>query len=349
MRHLLITGGAGFIGSNFVEYWLNRYPEDKVIVLDALTYAGSLANLKEVVDHPNYHFVHGDISDSALLEKLFSEFEINTVVHFAAESHVDRSIVGPDAFIQTNITGTFTLLNAARYAWRNSIKCNRLPRFHHVSTDEVYGALQQDEAAFTEFSPYDPHSPYAASKAASDHLVRAYGHTYGLPVTLSHCSNNYGPRQHAEKFIPTVVRSCATGQLIPIYGNGSNIRDWLHVHDHCVALELILNQGQVGETYNIGGECEWSNLKLARAICRILDVAFPKEDYSYESLLSFVPDRPGHDWRYAIDSTKLKRELGFVPSIEFEHGLRDTVCQYWEHLRFDGFSTPHLELEALQA
>ena len=314
-KKILVTGSAGFIGSNFVRFMLAKYPDIEIISLDKLTYAGSLANLANLPDEGRHIFVKGDICDSNLVNKLLREHNIDAIVHFAAESHVDRSITGPDAFIQTNINGTFSLLEAARKSG-----C----RFHHISTDEVYGELGRDDPPFTECSPYKPSSPYSASKAAADHLVRAYFRTYDLPVTISICSNNYGPYQHNEKLIPTVIRSCLEQEPIPVYGDGSNIRDWLYVEDHCNAIDMILRQGKVGETYNIGGNCEKDNLSLVKMICEIMDEKRPIKG-KHSDLIGFVKDRRGHDWRYAINNTELRDELGWHPIVNFDEGLRLTV------------------------
>ncbi|MCX7122094.1 MAG: dTDP-glucose 4,6-dehydratase [Gammaproteobacteria bacterium] len=316
MKKLLITGGAGFIGSNFIHYWQKQHPTDLIVNLDALTYAGNLSNL-EHLPHPDQHlFIKGDIQDQALVEQLLQTHQIDTLVHFAAESHVDRSIQDPDIFVKTNILGTQALLEAARKIGH----CH----FHHISTDEVYGSLNMTDPAFTETTPYQPNSPYSASKAASDHLVRAYHHTFGLPVTTSNCSNNFGPRQHSEKLIPTLIRSCMEWQPIPIYGNGSNIRDWLYVEDHCSAIDLILQKGQIGEVYNIGGHNEWNNLDIARLICQIFDQLKPHSQ-PYESLIRFVKDRPGHDQRYAINPHKMISELGWRHTPNFENHLKALI------------------------
>lgn len=345
-RRLLVTGAAGFIGANFVHYWMRQHPGDRVVVLDALTYAGNLANLDPVKDNPNFRFVHGDIRDQALVEDLLRQETIDTLVHFAAESHVDRSIIGPDAFIETNIIGTHSLLKAAKKVWIDDGATRRdQHRFHHVSTDEVYGSLGPSDPAFTETTPYAPNSPYSASKAASDHLVRAYHHTYGLKVTTSNCSNNYGPYHFPEKLIPLCIINILQGQSLPIYGDGLNIRDWLHVEDHCRGIECILERGKIGETYNIGGNNEWSNIDLIRRLCAMADQLFtahpelctrypdapPAQGRKTESLISFVKDRPGHDRRYAIDGSKMRRELGFSIQRDFDQGLRDTLRWYAEH------------------
>jgi dTDP-glucose 4,6-dehydratase len=322
---MLVTGGAGFIGSNYVHRTLARHPGVRVVTLDALTYAGSLANLEGLCDPARHRFVHGDIRDRALVERLLREHDVDTVVHFAAESHVDRSINGPAAFVETNVVGTLALLEACRTAWSATAGTSgRTRRFHHVSTDEVYGSLGPDEPAFTESSRYAPKSPYAASKAASDHLVRSFHHTYGLPVTLTHCSNNYGPRQHGEKFIPTVIRSCLEGRPIPVYGDGLNVRDWLHVDDHCEAIDLVVRAAEDGESFNVGGGCERRNVDVVRLVCRAFDRWRPA-GAPHERLLSFVSDRPGHDRRYAIDGSRLEARLGWRPRGTFETGLARMV------------------------
>jgi dTDP-glucose 4,6-dehydratase len=324
---LLVTGGAGFIGANFVQYWVGRHPRDRVVVLDALTYAGNLTSLEPVRQHPQFHFVRGDITDTAMVARLLREHAIDTVVHFAAESHVDRSIAGPAPFVQTNIIGTFTLLEAARAYAGDGAPAGF--RFHHVSTDEVYGSLRETDAAFSETTAYAPNSPYAASKAASDHLVRAYQHTYGLPVTTSNCSNNYGPYQFPEKLIPLMIVNALSGKSLPIYGDGLNIRDWLYVEDHCRGIELVLQKGRVGDTYNIGGNNERKNIEVTRALCRCLDELKPDSSHApHERLITFVQDRKGHDRRYAIDAGKAMRELGYRPQETFESGLRRTIEWY---------------------
>lgn len=324
-EHVLVTGGAGFIGSHFIRHLLNHHDDIYIINLDSLTYAGSLDNLNDLPRKDQHHFIQGDIGDIDLIQHLFGEYPIDTVVNFAAESHVDRSIIGPGAFIYTNVIGTFNLLEAARLYWIDEKKLNEKEcRFHHISTDEVYGALTPIDKPFTEKSPFNPSSPYSASKASADHLVHCYHHTYGLPTTISSCSNNYGPMQHAEKFIPTIIRSCLMGEKIPIYGKGDQIRDWLYVEDHCRAIELILTKGKIGETYNIGGDNEQINLDVVKRICKILDTLIPQSE-SYESLIEFIPDRPGHDWRYAIDASKIKNELGWEPLEPFDRGLLKTV------------------------
>ena len=323
MRKLLITGGAGFIGANFVHYWARRHPADRMVVLDALTYAGNRESIADVDCEGGLRFVHGDIADAPLVHSLFAEEQFDTVVHFAAESHVDRSIEGPAAFVHTNVTGTLVLLEAAREAWGDQSQGRR---FHHISTDEVYGSLAPDDPAFTEQTPYDPSSPYSASKAASDHLARAWHRTYGLPVTISNCSNNYGPLQHREKLIPTVIHNALAGRPIPVYGQGSNIRDWLYVEDHCAAIERILEAGEAGRTWNVGGRCELDNLALVRRLCALLDEMTGQGPHA--ELIEFVQDRPGHDFRYAINCDRIGGELGWQPATAVEDGLRDTVQWY---------------------
>ena len=327
-KNMLVTGGAGFIGSNFIRYVLTHEPDITIINLDSLTYAGSLDNLNHLPDAERHHFVHGDICNRNLLQDLFQQYTIDTIVHFAAESHVDRSIASPETFIGTNILGTFTLLEVARQHWlADTHKINAACRFHHISTDEVYGSLELDDDAFTEQTAYRPRSPYSASKAGSDHLVHAYFHTYGLPVTISNCSNNYGPYQHQEKFIPTVIRSCLSAQPIPVYGQGKNIRDWLYVDDHCSAIMAILKLGVIGETYNVGGNNEWENLALVRHICALIDKHHPQTQ-PCESLISFVTDRPGHDFRYAIDDSKLRSSLAWQANETLTTGLLRTIAYY---------------------
>ena len=342
MKHLLVTGGAGFIGANFVHYWLGNHPEDRVTVLDALTYAGNFANLAAVSSHPHFRFVKGEIGDAPLLVTVFEREQVDRVVHFAAESHVDRSITGPDEFIRTNVLGTHALLKAARAAWTRDGKLRDDVRFHHVSTDEVYGSLTPQAPAFTEATAYSPNSPYSASKAASDHLVRAYHHTYGLPVTTSNCSNNYGPYHFPEKLIPLMLVNALEGKPLPVYGRGENVRDWLYVEDHCRAIDAILQRGRVGETYNVGGRNEWRNIDIVQRLCSILRRRFEADatlrdrfpqcpaahDNPVEELIAFVTDRPGHDWRYAIDASKIEHELGFTPAESFETGIEKTVDWY---------------------
>ncbi len=332
MKSILVTGGAGFIGANFVPYFAKKYPEYLVINLDKLTYAGNLDNLEDCKDCPNYKFVKGDICDRDLIEKLFREYDVRGVVHFAAESHVDNSITGPKAFIETNVVGTFTLLDVARNYWMSAPNQFREGyeecRFHHISTDEVYGALGES-GYFYETTPYDPSSPYSASKASSDMIVKAYHRTYGMNVTISNCSNNYGPKQHPEKLIPKIISNCLEEKNIPIYGDGKNVRDWLYVLDHCKAIDLIFHKGKSGETYNIGGHNEKNNLEIVDAICAILDKKMPKKSGgSYKDLVVFVKDRPGHDRRYAIDATKLSTQLGWKADENFASGIVKTVDWY---------------------
>jgi dTDP-glucose 4,6-dehydratase len=338
MANLLVTGGAGFIGANFVHHWRAAHPGDGIVVLDLLTYAGNRANLDGVDD---VELVVGDIDDTALVEKLLTSHAIDTIVHFAAESHVDRSITGPDAFIETNVVGTHSLLKAARKVWLDS-GSGRPHRFHHVSTDEVFGSLGADDPAFSETTAYAPNSPYSASKAASDHLVRAYHHTYGLETTTSNCSNNYGPYQFPEKLIPLFLLNCLHGQALPIYGDGMNVRDWLHVADHCLGIEAVIARGQVGETYNIGGGAELPNMAVIDRVCAIVDRAFAEDPAlatrfsdapaargePTASLKTFVTDRAGHDRRYAIDERKARAELGYAPRRTFEEGLEQTLGWY---------------------
>lgn len=331
-KTILITGGAGFIGSNFVPYFCEKYPEYKIINLDKLTYAGNLENLRSCENMSNYSFVQGDICDADLIEKLFRENDVRGVIHFAAESHVDNSITGPRAFINTNIIGTFNLLDAARRHWMDApghIKPGYADaRFHHISTDEVYGALGAT-GEFREDTPYAPNSPYSASKASSDFLVRAYHHTYGMNTTTSNCSNNYGPKQHNEKLIPHIISCALAGKSLPIYGRGENVRDWLYVMDHCRAIDLIFHQGRAGETYNVGGHNERNNITIVKTICSILDELRPRADgKKYESQIEFVADRAGHDFRYAIDAGKLEQELGWRANETFDTGIVKTVKWY---------------------
>ncbi len=339
MRRLMVTGAAGFIGANFVHYWAKQYPDDRIIVLDALTYAGNQANLESVLDLPTFRFVHGNILDRELIKTLMREEQIDTIVHFAAESHVDRSIHEPDAFIQTNVIGTHNLLMEARELWLDSDDAPAAHRFHHVSTDEVYGTLATGDPPFTEATPYAPNSPYAASKAASDHLVRSYHHTYGLAVTTSNCSNNYGPYQFPEKLIPLMIVNALLGKPLPVYGDGKNIRDWQYVEDHCRGIDLVINDGRLGATYNLGGNNEWQNIDIVKQICAILDQSFVEDETLHtrfpdapaahgqktESLITFVKDRLGHDWRYAIDATLAETELGYSPRQSFETGIQLTL------------------------
>ncbi|MBW4507907.1 MAG: dTDP-glucose 4,6-dehydratase [Scytonematopsis contorta HA4267-MV1] len=328
---LLVTGGAGFIGSNFVHRWCELYPDDHVVVLDALTYAGNIANLASFVGQENFRFVQGNICDRELVDKLLEEENINIVAHFAAESHVDRSIMGPGAFVQTNVVGTFTLLEAFRQHWEANSK-NGDFRFLHVSTDEVYGSLGTDDPAFSETTPYAPNSPYSASKAGSDHLVRAYYHTYGMPTIITNCSNNYGPYHFPEKLIPLMCINTLIGKALPVYGDGKNVRDWLYVGDHCSALDVVIHRGLPGETYNIGGNNEVKNIHLVEMLCELMDELAPDLPVRpAKKLITFVKDRPGHDRRYAIDATKIKTQLGWTPSIKVEQGLRLTVEWYLNH------------------
>jgi len=339
MANILITGGAGFIGANFVMYWRRSRPHDRIVVLDALTYAGNHSNLDSFAADAAFQFVHGDICDATLVKSLFEQHRFERVVHFAAESHVDRSIVSSEAFIRTNVQGTHTLLDAALAAWRGGIGDLR---FHHISTDEVFGSLGPSDAPFTEASPYDPKSPYAASKAASDFLVRAYAHTYGLPVLITNCSNNYGPFQFPEKLIPLVILNSLTGKSLPIYGDGKNVRDWLHVDDHCAALAVVLEKGRLGETYNIGGGHEAANIDLVGMLCDVIDKRFVGDDGlvarfpdcpaalggKCRELMTFVKDRPGHDQRYAICADKLSAELGCRAQTPFTEGVAKTIDWY---------------------
>ncbi|MCL6274733.1 dTDP-glucose 4,6-dehydratase [Muricauda sp. 2012CJ35-5] len=332
MTHILVTGGAGFIGSNFVPYFLEANPDSHLVNIDALTYAGNLDNLIEVEGHERYTFVKGDICDRKLIEQLFEQFDIKGVIHFAAESHVDNSITNPDAFMQTNILGTFNLIDVAKNYWMVSPgvykEAYKHSRFHHVSTDEVYGTLGK-EGLFMETTPYAPNSPYSASKASSDFIVRSYHHTYGMNVVTTNCSNNYGPKQHDEKLIPTIIRKALGGESIPIYGDGSNIRDWLYVLDHCKGIALAYFNGVSGETYNIGGRNERNNLYIAKKVCELLDLKHPRKDSSsYKDLITYVKDRAGHDFRYAIDASKIENELGWKADENFESGIDKTIDWY---------------------
>lgn len=343
MARLMVTGGAGFIGANFVHYWLQQHPTDFIVVLDALTYAGNRHNLDAVKDNAGCELVVGDINDTALVEKLLREQQLDTLVHFAAESHVDRSITGPDAFMTTNVSGTHSLLKAARAVWLAG--SGSAHRFHHISTDEVFGSLDATAPAFTENHQYQPNSPYSASKAASDHWVRAYHHTYGLQVTTSNCSNNYGPYHFPEKLIPLCITNLLLGKALPIYGNGRNIRDWLYVEDHARGIEAVLQKGVVGETYNIGGNNEWTNIDVVHELCKLIDsefamqpglarqfpAALAAQGKPSSAAITYVTDRPGHDQRYAIDASKAQRELGFAPQESFATGLRKTVRWYLQN------------------
>jgi len=333
MRNVLVTGGAGFIGSNFVHFLLDIDHEVRIVNLDALTYAGSRENLRDISDPTRHLFVQGNILDRELVDRLLQEYQIDTLVHFAAETHVDRSILGPMQFIQTNVVGTFTLLEAVRQFWLvEKALGNQRIHFHHVSTDEVFGSLAPDEPAWTEEISYKPNSPYAASKASSDHLVRSYYHTYGLPVTITNCSNNYGPRQFPEKLIPLMILNAIQGKSLPIYGDGQQIRDWLYVQDHCEAIWRVIQRGKVGETYNIGGNNQPPNIEIVRTICRTLDEYLSDSPNNpHESLIEFVADRPGHDRRYAMDISKIGSELGWEPREWLQSGLRKTIGWYLNH------------------
>ncbi|WP_264560037.1 dTDP-glucose 4,6-dehydratase [Flavobacterium sp. N2270] len=336
MKHILVTGGAGFIGSNFIPYFLEKNQDYHIVNLDLLTYAGDLANLKETENHNRYTFIQGDICDGNFIKELFIKHQFHDVVHFAAESHVDNSISGPEAFIKTNVLGTFNLLDTARKLWMNGpndYKENfKNARFHHVSTDEVYGTLGEI-GLFEETTPYAPNSPYSASKAGSDMIVRSYFHTYGMNVITTNCSNNYGPKQHNEKLIPTIIRKAITGEPIPIYGDGKNVRDWLYVLDHCKGIELAFKIGKAGETYNIGGRNERNNLQIVNTICEILNSKIPLKEGKYQDLITFVKDRPGHDMRYAIDATKIENDLGWKADENFDTGILKTIEWYLEKFK----------------
>ncbi|MDY3204417.1 MAG: dTDP-glucose 4,6-dehydratase [Arcobacter sp.] len=337
-KTILVTGCAGFIGSNFVPYFLDKYPNYNLINLDILTYAGNLENLKECENNPEYKFIKGDICNRELVEFIFSEYDIQGVIHFAAESHVDNSIKNPSVFVQTNVNGTFTLIDVAYKYWMNKpfeYKTDYQDcRFHHISTDEVYGTLSLDpNDLFTENTPYAPNSPYSASKASSDMIIRAYNETYGLNTVITNCSNNYGPKQHDEKLIPTIIRNALLGNPIPIYGDGKNIRDWLYVLDHCKGIDIVFHSGIAGQTYNIGGRNERTNLQIVDRICTILDKEVPKENFTYKSLITFVEDRAGHDRRYAIDASKLENELGWKADENFDSGIVKTIEWYLEKYR----------------
>ena len=336
MKNILVTGGAGFIGANFVPYFIENNSDYHLVNLDALTYAGNLENVSEVENHERYTFVKGDIVDSEFIRNLFDKYQFHDVIHFAAESHVDNSISGPEAFIKTNVLGTFNLLDSARKLWMSAPnqynEAFKNARFHHVSTDEVYGTLGET-GLFEETTPYAPNSPYSASKAGSDMIVRSYFHTFGMNVVTTNCSNNYGPKQHNEKLIPTIIRKAITGENIPIYGDGKNVRDWLYVLDHCKGIELAFKTGKSGETYNIGGRNERNNLQIVDRVCAILDELKPKASGSYKDQISFVKDRPGHDLRYAIDATKIENELGWKADENFESGIKKTIQWYLEKFK----------------
>jgi dTDP-glucose 4,6-dehydratase len=330
MQNVLVTGGAGFIGSNFINFFLKAEKEAYVVNLDALTYSGNVQNLIHLSERDDYVFVEGNICDFELVLSLFKRFKIDTVIHFAAETHVDRSIANPRTFIETNVMGTYSLLEVARHVWLEEGKSNLASRrFHHISTDEVYGSLNPNDPPFTEKTPYQPNSPYAASKAASDHLALAYSHTYGLPITITNCSNNYGPYQYPEKLIPLMIINALNGKKLPIYGDGKNIRDWLYVEDHCEAICQVLKKGKAGETYIVGGNNQPTNLEVVETICKLIDQHLPKSKFvPHQSLIKFVPDRPGHDFRYAMDISKINGELGWQPKHSFELGLEKTVDWY---------------------
>lgn len=327
MKTILITGGAGFIGSHVIRLFVEKYPEYKIINLDKLTYAGNLNNLKDIEIKPNYEFVKGDIVDAEFIQKLFEERKFDGVIHLAAESHVDRSISNPTEFVFTNVIGTVNLLNASKYIWKDNMEGKR---FYHISTDEVYGSLGA-EGIFTEETAYDPHSPYSASKASSDHFVRAYLDTFGLPTVISNCSNNYGSFQFPEKLIPLFIHNIKNNKPLPVYGKGENIRDWLWVVDHARAIDVIFHKGKIGETYNIGGFNEWTNIDLIKVMCRKMDEKLGRAKGESEKLITYVKDRAGHDLRYAIDATKIKRELGWEPSLQFEEGIEKTIDWYLEN------------------
>jgi dTDP-glucose 4,6-dehydratase len=323
MKKILITGGAGFIGSHVIRLFVNKYPDYAIVNLDALTYAGNLENLRDIENAPNYSFVKGDITDEAFINQLFAEQSFDAVIHLAAESHVDRSILDPLSFVKTNVIGTAVLLNAAKQSWKN--RGGKL--FYHVSTDEVYGSLGET-GFFTEETPYDPRSPYSASKASSDHLVSAYYHTYGLPMVISNCSNNYGSHQFPEKLLPLMINNIVHSKPLPVYGKGENVRDWLWVNDHARAIDVIFHQGKLGETYNIGGFNEWKNIDIVHLLCSIMDKKLGRADGESAKLITYVKDRAGHDMRYAIDATKLNKELGWEPSLQFEEGMDKTIDWY---------------------
>lgn len=330
-KHILITGGAGFIGSHVVRLFVNRYPDYQIINLDKLTYAGNLSNLKDIDGKPNYRFLKADICELEKIMEIFTEFSVTDVIHLAAESHVDRSITDPFSFAKTNVLGTLNLLQAAKETWQGAYE-GKL--FYHVSTDEVYGALESDGTLFTEETRYDPHSPYSASKASSDHFVRAYHDTYGLPTLISNCSNNYGPNQFPEKLIPLFIHNIRMNKPLPVYGKGENVRDWLFVEDHARAIDLIFNKGEIGDTYNIGGFNEWKNIDLIKVVIKTVDRLLGREEGTSEKLITYVTDRAGHDLRYAIDATKIKEKLGWEPSLQFEEGIEKTVRWYIDNQKW---------------
>ncbi|WP_299098995.1 dTDP-glucose 4,6-dehydratase [uncultured Winogradskyella sp.] len=327
MKNILVTGGAGFIGCHVVKLFVEKYSDYNIINLDALTYAGNLENLRDIEDKANYKFIKGDICDQNLVKEIFEKYDIDSVLHLAAESHVDRSITNPFEFAHTNIMGTLTLLNQAKESWKGDYS-NKL--FYHISTDEVFGSLGQ-EGYFLEETSYDPKSPYSASKASSDHFVRAYQNTYGLPVVITNCSNNYGPNQFPEKLIPLFINNIRNNKPLPVYGEGLNIRDWLYVKDHARAIDVVFHNGTIGDTYNIGGFNEWKNIDLIKVICKVMDKKLGREEKTSEKLITYVKDRAGHDMRYAIDSTKLKEELGWEPSLQFEEGIEKTIDWYLDN------------------
>ncbi|WP_370402877.1 dTDP-glucose 4,6-dehydratase [Tenacibaculum dicentrarchi] len=324
MKSILITGGAGFIGSHVVRLFSNKYPTYQIINLDALTYAGNLDNLTDIEDNLNYTFIKGDICDEVLVKSIFEDYNIDAVIHLAAESHVDRSISDPFSFVKTNVFGTLNLLENAKNSWKDNFE-DKL--FYHISTDEVYGSLKET-GFFTEKTAYDPHSPYSASKASSDHFVRAFNDTYGLPIVISNCSNNYGPNQFPEKLIPLFIDNIINKKMLPVYGKGENIRDWLYVEDHAMAIDVIFHQGKTGETYNIGGDNEWKNIDLIKLLIKEVDFALNNEADTSDNLITYVTDREGHDYRYAIDSSKLQKDLGWKPSLQFEEGIQKTIQWY---------------------